>query len=301
VFLTELLTLYEAFSSGNPSPLPDLPIQYADFTSWQREWLRGEALDTELTYWKQQLGGNLAVLRLPTNRPRSRAPTSQGAMHSFALSQSLSQGLKALSQREAVTLFMTLLAALQTLLYRYTGQHDIIVCSPIANRNRAEIERLIGFFVNTLALRTDLSGNPTFRELLGRVREVALAAYTHRELHLGTIEAALELDLPYPLMFSLRNTPISRLNPHPYTGITVAYINFEHSTIARRDLNLAMWEEEDILARCMTYRTDVFDHTSIARMLRDFEALLEHIAAGPEQRLLALGCSDSRPASASEG
>jgi hypothetical protein len=182
VLIREILALYLAFSAGHPSPLPDLPIQYADFAHWQRQWLRGEVLETQLAYWQQQLSGNLPVLELPTDRPRPSVQTFCGMTHSRMLPRVLSEALKNLSRREGVTLFITLLAAFQTLLQRYTGQDDIIVGSPITNRNRVELEGLIGYFGNVLVLRTDLSGNPSFRQLLGRIREVCLGAYDHQEL-----------------------------------------------------------------------------------------------------------------------
>ncbi|NEP62084.1 MAG: non-ribosomal peptide synthetase, partial [Symploca sp. SIO2G7] len=165
VLIQEFSTLYEAFSTGQPSPLPKLPIQYADFAAWQRHWLQDEILDTQLSYWQKQLSGKLPVLQLPTDSPRPRVQTFRGARQSFCFPKGLTEKLKALSHKEEVTLFMTLLAAFKILLYRYTFQEDILVGSPIANRNRTEIEPLIGFFVNTLVLRTNLSGNLSFREL----------------------------------------------------------------------------------------------------------------------------------------
>jgi non-ribosomal peptide synthetase component F len=182
VLVRELAALYDAFSHGKPSPLSELPIQYADFALWQRQWLTGEVLDAQLAYWKQQLGNPPPVLQLPTDYPRPAVQTFRGARTSFCVSADLTQALKVLSQNEDVTLFMTLLAAFKTLLYRYTNTEDIAIGSPVANRNRAEIEGLIGCFVNTLVLRTDLSGNPSFRELLRRVRQVALGAYAHQDL-----------------------------------------------------------------------------------------------------------------------
>ncbi|MBA3354605.1 MAG: non-ribosomal peptide synthetase, partial [Pyrinomonadaceae bacterium] len=172
VFFQELTALYEAYSMGKPSPLPELKVQYADYTVWQREWLRGERLERQLLYWKKQLSGSLPVLELPSDRPRPARQTFRGASQSLVLPNRLTAQLKTLSQRERVTLFMTLLAAFQTLLSRYTGQEDILVGSPIANRKGIETEALIGFFLNTLVLRTDLSGDPTFIELLGQVREI---------------------------------------------------------------------------------------------------------------------------------
>src|SRR2546425_1126787 len=168
ILFRELAALYEALSNHRPSPLPDLPIQYADFAVWQRQRLQGEIVQSQLYYWKEQLSG-IPVLELPTDRPRPAVQTFRGKRQSLALPKKMSDELKVLSRKERVTLFMTLLAAFQTLLYRYTGQEDVAVGSPIANRTRSEMERSIGFFVNTLVLRTDLSGNPSFRELMARV------------------------------------------------------------------------------------------------------------------------------------
>lgn len=191
VLLKELMALYQAFATGTPLSLPELPIQYADFALWQRQWLQGEVLETQLNYWREQLGGILPILQLPCdrlcrcpegNRPRPQVPSFRGATQSFSLSSELSEALNALSRQEGTTLFMTLLAAFKVLLYRYSGQEDILVGSPIANRNRAEIEGLIGLFVNTLVLRTKLDDNLSFREILGRVREVTLGAYVRQDV-----------------------------------------------------------------------------------------------------------------------
>jgi hypothetical protein len=180
VLLRELVAHYTAFSTNQAFSLPELPIQYADFAYWQREWLQGEVLNSQLSYWRSQLA-DLPLLNLPTDRTRPAVQTYRGATHNLTVSKELTAKLAALSQ-SGVTLFMTLLAAFQILLHRYTGQADIVVGSPIANRNRAELDTLIGFFVNSLVLRVDLSDNPTFRELLGRVREMTLAAYDHQDL-----------------------------------------------------------------------------------------------------------------------
>ncbi|MGH9893434.1 MAG: condensation domain-containing protein, partial [bacterium] len=181
VLYRELTVLYEAFSQGRSSPLAELPVQYSDFTRRQHEELHGEALAQQLSYWKAQLEG-ISTLQLPTDRPRPAVESFRGAHQSIVLSKELTDAVKALSRREKATLFMTLLAAFQVLLCRYTGQEDIVVGTPIANRSRVEFEGLIGFFLNTLALRADLSGNPSFLELLARVREVAFEAYAHQEL-----------------------------------------------------------------------------------------------------------------------
>ncbi|MBA3356383.1 MAG: amino acid adenylation domain-containing protein, partial [Pyrinomonadaceae bacterium] len=182
VLFRELGTLYQAFSIGNPSPLPELPIQYGDYAVWQREWLAGERLEQQLSYWKEQLSGAPPILNLPADHPRPAAQSYRGTRQSVRLSKKVTERLKALTQQEGSTLFTTMLAAFQTLLMRYTGQEDIVVGSAIAGRGRAEVEGLIGFFVNTLVLRTDLSGGPSFRELVGRVREVTLGGYEHQDL-----------------------------------------------------------------------------------------------------------------------
>ena len=182
VFFRELTELYYALVDHRPFPLPDSPIQYADFAVWQRQWLHGERFTSQLNYWKQKLAGSPGVLQLPTDRPRPAVQAFQGECQSRLLPQGLTEPLRALGQHEGATLFMTMLAAFKVLLHRYTDQTDILVGSPIANRTRTELEGLIGFFVNTLVLRTDLSGDPTFRELLQRVRQTALEAFAHQDL-----------------------------------------------------------------------------------------------------------------------
>ncbi|MEK7327247.1 MAG: condensation domain-containing protein, partial [Chloroflexota bacterium] len=214
VLVRELATLYDALSTGQACPategsvegplLPDLPLQYADFACWQREQLKGEVLESQLAYWKEQLGGPSTlpsvagqappILELPADHPRPAAQTHRGAHFTFTLDAALTQTLRALSRREGATLFMTLLAAFQTLLHRYTGQDDICVGTPIASRTRAEIEPLIGFFVNTLVMRCNLAGEPGFRELLKRVRETALGAYAHQDVPFEKLVEALGAD-----------------------------------------------------------------------------------------------------------
>jgi len=193
VFLRELAALYQAFSTGNPSPLPALPIQYADFAVWERQWVQGEFLESRLSYWKRQLQGPLPVLDLPVDRPRPPIQTFRGAGRSLRPPKSLVEALKTLGRQEEVTLFMTLLATFQTLLHAYTGQEDILVGTPISTRRHAETEGLIGLFINTLVLRTDLSGNPSVRELLRRVRKVCLEAYAHQEVPFEKLVDALKV------------------------------------------------------------------------------------------------------------
>jgi amino acid adenylation domain-containing protein len=290
VLIRELAALYQAFSTGNPSPLPELPIQYADFAHWQHQWLQGEVLETQLVYWQQQLAGAPAVLELPTDRPRPAVQTFRGASQSLALSKSLSQKLKTLSQRCGVTLFMTLLAAFQTLLYRYTGQDDICVGSPIANRNRSETEGLIGFFVNTLVLRTHLAGNLSFQELLERVREVALGAYAHQDLPFEQLVEALQPERSlshqplFQVMFALQNAPTEALE---LPGLTLSSLEIDTAT-AKFDLTLSMEDTPQGLMGSLEYSTDLFDATTISRMLEHLQTLLEGIVANPQQRLADL-------------
>ncbi len=289
VFRRELETLYEAFSRGEPSPLAELPIQYADFAVWQRRWLQGEVLDRQLSYWKQRLAG-VGALELPTDHPRPPVQTFRGTRQSLALSESLTEALKELSRREGVTLFMTLLGAFQVLLSRYTGQEDVTVGSPIANRNRAEIEGLIGFFVNTLALRTDLSGDPTFKELLGRVQEVALGAYGYQDIPFEKLVEELQPERDtsrsplFQVMFALQNMPQQAPESK---DLSLSRLQVESGT-AKFDLTLFMSEGPEGLRATCEYNTDLFEADTIARMLKHFRVLLKGVVANPERRLSEL-------------
>ncbi|RCJ26206.1 non-ribosomal peptide synthetase [Nostoc minutum NIES-26] len=290
VFVQELAALYDAYAQGQPSPLTPLPIQYADFAIWQRQWLQGEVLQSQLSYWQQQLKDAPALLSLPTDRPRPVVQTYNGTHQEFALSLELTSKLTKLSQEQGCTLFMTLLAAFDTLLYRYTGTEDILVGSPIANRDRSEIEGLIGFFVNTLVMRTSLAGNPSFSELLGRVREMAMEAYTHQDLPFEMLVEALqpERNLNYtPLfqvMFVLQNAPTSELG---LTGLTVSRLPIKGTT-SRFDLTLSMENTATGLVGWWEYNTDLFDASTIERMTGHFVTLLEGIVANPEQQISQL-------------
>ncbi len=290
VFVRELAVLYEAFKQGHPSPLPELPIQYADFAYWQREWLQGEVMECQLAYWKEQLSGRPLMLDLPTDRPRPALQSWQGATESFALPLDLLKKLRALSREEGTTLFMLLLAAFQTLLYRYTGQEDISVGTAIANRNWVEIERLIGFFVNTLVMRTDLSGSPSFREVLKRVREVALGAYAHQDLPFEALVEALqpERDLSHtPLFqvaFALQNTPAEGLD---LPGLTLNPLEVDTGS-AKFDLTLVMTEQADGLGGAIEYNTDLFDAGTIRCMAGHLRILLEGIVADPDRLISQL-------------
>jgi amino acid adenylation domain-containing protein len=290
IFWRELATLYTAICTVPPLSLPALPLQYADFAVWQREWLEGEVLEAQLAYWKQRLGDIVPVLDLPTDRPRPLVQTFQGARQALMLPTSLAGGLKALSQREGVTLFMTLVAAFQTLLFRYTGQTDLVVGTPVAGRTRVETEGLLGFFVNTLVLRTDLSGNPRLCELLRRVRVVTLGAYDHQDLPFEKLVEALHptRDLSHhPLvqvMIALQPSP-SSVTELP--GLTARPVEVDCGT-AKFELTLSLQDTEQGLLAAVEYNSDLFARDTITRMLGHFQILLESIIANPEQRLDAL-------------
>ena len=288
VLRRELPALYNAFSQGKPCSLPELPIQYADYAAWQRNWLQGEALERQIDYWKRNLGGAPALLELPTDRPRPPAQTFRGALKRHPLPESLSQSLKQLGQREGATLFMTLLAAFQVLLSRYSGQNDIVVGTPIANRTQAETEGVIGFFTNTLALRGDLSGDPTFRELLSRVRAMAIGAYTHQDLPFEKLveelqpERSMSHSPVFQVMFTLQSAAGGAME---FEGLQLAGAGGEAVT-AKFDLN--MWFSEigsETLAEHSSTNTDLFDADRIERMLGHFQTMLEGIVADPDQRI----------------
>ncbi|HBE18544.1 MAG TPA: non-ribosomal peptide synthetase [Cyanobacteria bacterium UBA11149] len=290
VFNQELAALYQAFSSAKPSPLPKLPIQYPEYAVWQHEWLKGEFLDSQLDYWKKQLGGNLPILQLPTDYPRPPIQTYSGKKQFFLLSPEFSQSLQQLSQESGATLFMILLAAFYILLYRYSGQEDIIIATSIPGRNRVETEGLIGFFVNTLALRTNLAGNPNFRELLERVREVTLGAYAHQDLHFEKLLEELQPERNtshsplFQVMFLLQNTPDSALE---ISGLTIENFQIDQST-ANFDLTLAMWETPQGISGTLEYNTDLFEDATITRILGHFPTLLAGIVANPSQEISTL-------------
>ncbi|MCB8978818.1 MAG: amino acid adenylation domain-containing protein [Ardenticatenaceae bacterium] len=279
----ELVALYPAFCAGQPAPLPDLPLQYADFAAWQRRWLTDDVLAGHLAYWQGQLA-NLSTLELPTDHPRPPVQTVSGARQLFKLPADLTQALEALSQQESVTLFMLLLATFQTLLHRYANQEDIVIGSPIANRNRTEIEGLIGFFANMLVLRTDFSNNPSFRELLQRVKEVALSAYEHQDLPFEKLVEELqpERDLSrtpmFQVVFALQNAPMPALK---LPNLTLSSFPIDKGTAAY-DINMAMWQTGGALHGRIEYNTDLFDADTVARFIRHFQQLLTVIVAAPD-------------------
>ncbi|MFP2902949.1 condensation domain-containing protein, partial [Corallococcus sp. 4LFB] len=291
VLIREVGTLYGAFSTGQPSPLPELPVQYADYAAWQRGWLRGEVLEAQLGYWKQQLAGAPHALELPTDKPRPAMQTFRGTSRSVTLPAALRDALWELSRQEGATPFMTLLAAWQVVLSRYSGQDDISVGTPIAGRNRAELEGLIGFFINTLVLRTRLDGNPSFRQTLRQVREVALGAYAHQEVPFEKLVEELkpERDMSrsslFQVMFSLQNATLPSVQLP--TGLRLRPIEAEGETV-KFELSLSVMESASGLAVALEYSTDLFEAATAERMLKHFGVLLEGIAARPDARVLDL-------------
>ncbi|MCV3216667.1 amino acid adenylation domain-containing protein [Plectonema radiosum NIES-515] len=290
VFAQELATLYGAFCVGKLSPIPEIPIQYADFSIWQRDRLQGERLNKQLNYWKQQLAGKLPILQLPIDYPRPTVATFKGAKQYFTLSLELTAALNQLSQQEGCTLFMTLLAAFNTLLYRYTAQEDILVGSSIANRNRAELEGLLGLFVNNLVLRNNLSGNPSFREILNRVRDVTLNAYAHQDLPFEKLVEELqpERDLSrnplFQVMFILQNAPTP---VEDFSGLSLRNLEIDHGT-SEFDITVSISELEQELTGFWEYNTDVFDAITIQRFIDNFQILLESIVVNPHQNISKL-------------
>jgi hypothetical protein len=287
VFIRELAALYESYREREPSPLPELPVQYADFAVWQRNWLRGEVFDRLLDYWRQHLKNAPARLALPTDKPRPAIQTYQGSAQHKSISPELAQSLRDLSSREGVTLYMMQLACLNMLLHYYTGQSDIVIGTDVANRNRSETESLIGFFINELALRTDLSGNPTFRQLLGRVREVTLGAYSHQDMPFDRLVDALKIERSsahHPLFqvcFVFQNLPRTSID---VSSLTISTLLVER-TVARFDLVLIAWESGQGMQLTLEYNSDLFMPATITRLLDLFETLLGLVVHQPEADL----------------
>src|SRR5579863_8934442 len=290
VFNRELVTLYEAYCQSQPSPLPALPIQYADFALWQRQRLQGDMLQKQLQYWRGQLTGAPALLPLPTDRPRPAVQTFAGAVHNIVLSADLTAATKTLSQGEGVTLFTTLLATFQTLLSRYSEQDDISVGTYIAGRTHFETERLIGFFINNLVLRTDLSGNPSFRSLLQRASQVAQDAYAHQDVPFEHLIQELQPERNpgytpfFQVMLIYQNMPWYAPN---LSGLNFQAMNVD-STRSNFDLSLWVVEGSANLYLTFEYNTDLFDAATINRMADHFQNLLHAVVADPSQRISAL-------------
>ena len=286
VLFHELSEIYEALSTGQPSPLADLPTQYGDYAKWQRQWFQDERLDSQLSYWKEQLD-NITTLQLPTDRPRRTALAIRGARRFFAFSDKLSSDLKKLSREYGATLFMTLLAAFQTLLHRYSNQTDIVIGSPVAGRTRKEFDELIGFFLNMLVLRLDLSADPTFAETIARARKVCLEALSHQELPFEKLVEELHPDRNlshnplFQVSFAFQNTP--RFPPQ-LTGVEVEELEVD-AGIARFDLHLFMEEMDGHLQGYCDYDSNLFNADTIERLLGHFQTLLQGVVADPNQRI----------------
>jgi amino acid adenylation domain-containing protein len=289
ILVREVSALYRAFSVGEPSPLAELPIQYADYSVWQRQWVSGDVLEQQVNYWKKQLA-EVAVLDLPTDFPRPLLQSQKGDTIEFNVSAELTVKLKELSLQQGTTLYMTLLAAFQTLLSRYSQQQDIATGSPIAGRRSTETENLIGFFVNTLVLRTDLSGSPTFATLLQRVKKSALEAYAHQDMPFEKLVEVLSpaRDLGrsplYQAMFALQNAPYSTLE----LGSATLQRFDVHTVAAQCDLTLVMAEMSGGMMCSVEYSTDLFEAATIGRMIEQFKVLMEGIVADSEQCIAAL-------------
>ncbi len=282
VFMRELAALYDAFARGQGSPLAELPIQYADFAAWQREWLRGDVLERQLAYWRTRLE-RLPALELPTDRPRPPVQTFDGASAQFTLPRDLGERLKALARQEGATLFQLLLAGFATLVHHVSGADDLPIGSPVVNRGRRELEELIGFFVNTVILRVDLTGRPAFRELLRRVREVTLDAYAHQDLPFEQLVAELqpERDLSrhalFQTVFVLQDNPVER---QEVRGLTLRQLDIE-SWHVKFDLVVNMWDSQDGLVVWWEYNSGLFDRQSIQELFERFARLLDAITARP--------------------
>jgi amino acid adenylation domain-containing protein len=294
VLIREVGALYRAYRARDPSPLKELPVQYADFALWQREWLQGEALEKELSYWRKQLAG-VEALKLPTDHPRPAVASYRGASQSFLLDPDLASALRELSRQQGVTLFVTLMAAFQTLLYRYTGQEDIAVGTPVANRDRLELEGLIGYFVNTLVMRTQLSSDLSFRELLHRVRDTALAAYSHAQLPFEKLvvelspKRAIGQNPLFQVWFFLDNAVSS--NDPVFPEVTISSVKSDFSP-AKLDLALTMTASSNGIAGGFTYAADLFEPRSIITLVDRFQSLLQAMVRDPNRKLFDIPLLD---------
>ncbi|MGB8508885.1 MAG: condensation domain-containing protein, partial [Pyrinomonadaceae bacterium] len=290
ILVRELGTLYESFTRGLPSPLSELSIQYADYAVWQRETMGDEALEPHLAYWREQLKDAPRHLRLHGQTARAAGGAIRCGRRVVRLPRELRQRLAELSRSEGVTLFMTLLAAYQTLLYRHIGQERIPVGIPIANRRRAEVEGLLGFFVNLLVMSTEMGGDPTFRELLRRVRTVALGAYAHQDVPFERLVQTLRQERNVgraPLVqvtFTFNNAPMSTLRLPNLTITPVEMVDAE----VEYDLSLILKEDDEGLGGVLVYNADYLDEARADRLLEHFKAILEQVVAAPDMRLLDL-------------
>nr|WP_205522819.1 non-ribosomal peptide synthetase [Myxococcus eversor] len=296
VLIREVGALYETFSTGQPSSLPELPVQYADYSVWQRSWLQGEALESQLSWWRRQLAGAPHALEVPTSRPRPAVQSFRGASLPVRLPRELSDSLDAFCRREAVTPFMALLAAFQVLLARYSGQDDISVGSPIAGRRVAELEGLIGFFVNTLVLRTRLEGNPSFRQVLARVKETTLGAFAHPDIPFEKLVEELQPPRDqsrnplFQVMFTLMDEPDAGVLGG---GLQLQPLDMDNGTV-RFDLVLSLGRGAEGLAGALEYSTDLFEAGTIQRMAGHLRGLLEAVLAAPQRPVAELSLMDER-------
>jgi amino acid adenylation domain-containing protein len=287
VLVREVATLYAAYVQNLPSPLPELAVQYADFARWQRQWLSGDVLSKQIDYWRAQLANGPTLLTLPTDRPRPAVQSFRGASLPFTLAADTTAGLQALSQRQQATLFMTLTAALNVLMARYSGQSDICIGTPIANRNRAETEPLIGFFINTLVLRAQVNAADAFTTLLQQVRNTALGAYAHQDVPFEQLVDALKPERHlghaplFQVMLVLQNTPAGNM---VLPGLTLEAVTSDNAS-AKFDLTLSLTEANGQLLGNFQYNTDLFDATTMARMAGHFTGLLHAIIADPACRI----------------
>jgi len=297
VFFREFAALYTAFVSGKPSPLTELPVQYADFAHWQRQRLQGELFETQLAYWERQIGSNAPVLNLQTDRPRPATQTFNGDRCAVEVTSELTASLKKLSRQDGVTLFMMLLASFEALLFRYTGQEDFVIGSPIAGRIRPEIGDLIGFFVNMLPMRADLTGNPTYRQLLQRVRTAALGAYENQEMPFDRLVEELQparnlSHSPiFQVMFILQNSPMPGLDLLP--DLTLSLIDVNSGT-AKFDLSFSLSDMDGELTGWLEYNSDLFDRETIERMLGHWQMIITAVVSDPDQNLADLSLLTAR-------
>jgi hypothetical protein len=290
LLIRELVVSYEAFCGGTEPVLPELPVQYAHYAIWQREWLQGELLEAQLSYWKQHLSNPPETLALPLDRPRLAEPTYNGALFVFDLTEPLKQKLNDLSRHEESTVFMTLLAAYKVMLNFCSGQEDILVGTHVANRNRVELENLIGLFTNTVVLRTDLSGDPNFIEVLARVREGALAAYAHQEVPFNKLVEALKpMRGPkapplFNVSFNLLETPRAHSLERPGQGLKLSPLPVD-AGMAPFDLILSIRDTREGWQGLFSYNTDLFNDTTVAKMSSDYETILQVVVGRPEIKL----------------
>jgi len=304
IFTREWRAFYEAFVNNNSAQLETLPLQYADFAVWQRQQMAERKFHAPLAYWRQQLAGNLPALQLPTDKPRPQTQSFRGGHHALKFSQELTDAIRKFARREGTTLYITLLAAFNVLLHRYTRQNELVVGSTFANRNRSELQEVIGFFVNTLPLRNTFSSALSFREWLRRVRQTALEAATHQELPLAKLVQELQPERDpsrnpfYQVVFDLLTPdhnpavygygmlsgPVETLE---FAGLRVTPFDFDYN-VSRFDLSVFIWDLPEGFAGVCEFCIDLFEPATIAGLMTDFETLLNHIVADPEARVQAL-------------